>query len=682
MATTSKTILGIDILPMSSSSSKQKPKYAAVIFSGETITFKEEEISFRKLIKIFQKYKPDYLAVDNIWELAPDQVALQSLLRKLPPLTLVQVTGSPSHGMEPIHILAKRAGMQLTSHPSPIQTAEICARLVMIGIGYEAALFEKETEIRISRTRALGPGGWSQNRYRRHSHAAILQATRDIQTQLDEQGFEYDLSVRKADYGLDKSVFTVYSSMDEVMTFIKPYNGSTIQIYLTPIKKKEIEFIPLVAKKEDSLPLHSLIVGIDPGTTTGIAILDLKGKILALRSGKEISRRDLIRYIGNFGTAVLIATDVTVLPKFVEKVANTFNSLIFRPKKLMKVSEKQDIVNDCLRDSKRKVSDAHIRDALACAIKAYYSYLPIFEKINKKVKEMNVDIPIEKIKVLVMRGYSIYDAISILSFKPEEEEVIFKESPQDEATKIEALNSKIFQLIEKNIRLKQQIEDISKNNAKLEDKNKDSKKEIIKLQKEVETARSKTYYRLRGERLIRAQASEINQLRAEVSDLKEKTFQLETEISKFESRTVILEELQQDQLANKIIILKVIDNFSKDCLESVEISPNDVIYLRDGSGGSVSNANQIIAQDISVIITNTLSHAAYEQFRNADIIVLPIKEVQSFLKMRAGVYFVDKKLFEQKLKMFKQKQTELTRQEAEIWLQNLISDYRKRKDVE
>ncbi len=673
--------MGLDILPMSSSSSKQKPKYAAMIFDEDKIVLKNEEISFRKLIKILNKYKPNILAIDNIWELAPNQEALQNFLKKLPPIRLVQVTGSPTQ-MQPIHIIAKRVGIHLTSHPTPIQTAEICARLVQIGIGYEAALFEKETQIRISRTRTIGPGGWSQNRYRRHSHAAILQSTREIQTQLDEQGIEYDLSVRKADYGLDRSVFTVYAEINEVLSFIKPYTGSTIQVKITPIKKKEIEFIPLTAKEDETVPLKSLIVGIDPGTTTGIAILDLNGKILALRSGKEISRRDLIKYIAKFGTSVVIATDVTPLPKYVEKIANTFNALIFRPRKSMKVSEKQELVNEYLSHSKWKVSDAHIRDALACAIKAYFSYRQIFEKIHKKIQEMNVEVSIEKVKVLVMRGYSIYDAISILTFKPDEEEEPppeITEKSDDET--IKELHNKIYILIDKNIQLKRALEELKLKNKELEKELNQSKTQISELQDKLEHVRSKTFYRLRGERLIRAQNTEINQLRSVISELREKITFLENEIAKYKSRSAILDELKQEQLANKIIILKVIENFSKDCLKNIELSPNDVLYMLNGSGGGGSTAEQLISEEspIRAIITNTLSHEAYEEFRNAGITIIPTEEVQADLKIKEGILYISRQKFEEKLRIYKQRQHELSRQETESWLQNLISNYRKRK---
>ncbi len=677
----SKIIMGLDILPMGSSSSKSKPKYAGIIFSEDKILFKDEELTLRKLTKVLNKYKPDILAVDNIWELAPNQEALQHTLKGYPPLQLVQVTGSPAHGMQPVHKLAKRCGIQLTSHPSPIQTAEICVRLVQIGIGYEVRAFEKETQIRISRTRNIGPGGWSQNRYRRHSHAVILQATRELQTQLDEQGIEYDLSVRKADYGLDRSVFNVYTAIEEVLSAIKPYSGSTIQIKITPIKKKELEFIPLTAKEDEHPPLKSIIVGIDPGTTIGVSILDLNGSILALRSGKNLSRRDIIKYISNFGSAIIIATDVSPLPKYVEKVANTFNSIIYRPRKSMKVSEKQEIVTNYTEKFNRKVSDAHIRDSLACAIKAYLSYHNIFKKIQKRIQEMNVDVQLEKVKVLVMRGYSIYDAISILTFQPEEEEDSGIEEQQEaDNEKIKNLNEKIYLLIDRNLQLKRNREELIQKNENLEAELELHKNQLSDSQEKIEQVRSKSFYRLRGERLIRAQEKEINTLRKYNSELRNRILELQEEISKFDTRSVILEELEREKAANKIIILKVVENFSKECLESVEINPSDVLYMLDGSGGGSSTAEQLIESEISAIITNTLSHTAYEQFRYSRITVIPTDDILPHLKTKGGIYYLEKSLFDQKLRVHNQKQTEMNRQEAESWLKNLVSEYRKRKD--
>jgi len=684
MSFSSKIIMGLDILPMSAASSKQKPKYAVIIVRGETTLFKSEEVSIHKLNKLIENYKPEILAIDNVWELAPDQESLQFLMEKFPiEITLVQVTGPPAH-MQPIHTLAKRLGMQLASHPSPIKTAEICVNLVQIGIGSEVACFEKETQIKVSRTRAVGPGGQHQNKYRRHFHALILQATRDIQGQLDEHGIEYDLSVRKADYGLDKSVFTVYTAVSEVTSTlsIQSYHGSTIQVRIIPIKKKEIEFIPLATKEEQGPPLKSIIIGIDPGTTTGIAILDLNGNILALRSGKEISRRDIIRYISEFGSAVMMATDVSPLPKFVEKVATAFKSIIFSPQKSLKVVDKKELVIDFLQKHNMKINDAHIRDALACALKAYFSFQNTFEKIQKKIQELNVDVSEDKVKALVMRGYSIYDAISILTFDQENKE----EEPTPEITetadkdKVEELNKKIYLLIDKNLELKRNLDELNTQNLGLEATLKDHKNQILNLQNQIERMKSKTFFQLKGERMIRTQDTEIARQRKEITNLQSEIDNLKTQIVNYEKRALVLEGLKKDQVAGKIVILKVIENFSKECIEKVELFPNDIVYMVDGSGGGGSTADQLVADNIRAIITNTLSHEAFEKFRNSGIVVIAVEEILDDLKMCEGIYYIDKKQLENKLKLYKQKQYAMNLQEAELWLQNLISNYRNRKD--
>ena len=43
-----------------------------------------------------------------------------------------------------------------------------------------------------------------------------------------------------------------------------------------------------------------LIVGVDPGTTTGMAILDLEGNLLRLHSSRTMSLKDLIHMIIGF----------------------------------------------------------------------------------------------------------------------------------------------------------------------------------------------------------------------------------------------------------------------------------------------------------------------------------------------------------------------------------------------
>ena len=46
----------------------------------------------------------------------------------------------------------------------------------------------------------------------------------------------------------------------------------------------------------ESMPL---IVGIDPGTTTGVAVFDLSGNLILIKSGKNLARSDISRIISD-----------------------------------------------------------------------------------------------------------------------------------------------------------------------------------------------------------------------------------------------------------------------------------------------------------------------------------------------------------------------------------------------
>ena len=62
-----------------------------------------------------------------------------------------------------------------------------------------------------------------------------------------------------------------------------------------------------------------IIIGIDPGTTLGYAILDLEKKLLKLASSKQLNLSLLISKTINQGKPVIACSDVTPAPKFVEK---------------------------------------------------------------------------------------------------------------------------------------------------------------------------------------------------------------------------------------------------------------------------------------------------------------------------------------------------------------------------
>jgi predicted RNase H-like nuclease (RuvC/YqgF family) len=71
----------------------------------------------------------------------------------------------------------------------------------------------------------------------------------------------------------------------------------------------------------------------------------------------------------SYGNTVLVATDVSHVPKAVRKLATTLNANIFYPNKEIPISVKNDLVNKYLNDDnfinfhKNAPENAHQRDS-------------------------------------------------------------------------------------------------------------------------------------------------------------------------------------------------------------------------------------------------------------------------------------------------------------------------------
>ena len=64
---------------------------------------------------------------------------------------------------------------------------------------------------------------------------------------------------------------------------------------------------------------HLAIIGLDPGTTSAYAILNLKGELIKTNSGKEFSLSEMIKEIMDECTPLIVSTDKAKIPGFVEE---------------------------------------------------------------------------------------------------------------------------------------------------------------------------------------------------------------------------------------------------------------------------------------------------------------------------------------------------------------------------
>lgn len=126
-----------------------------------------------------------------------------------------------------------------------------------------------------------------------------------------------------------------------------------------------------------------LIVGFDPGTTIGLAILCTNGKILHTFSEKNISHAQIISKIINKGSAVILATDKQKCPKAVQDIATKLGSVIHTPTQDLSKKEKQLLTQNF------KGND-HQRDALAAALHTFNFYKLRLQKIHDFIRTHNL----------------------------------------------------------------------------------------------------------------------------------------------------------------------------------------------------------------------------------------------------------------------------------------------------
>jgi uncharacterized protein len=128
---------------------------------------------------------------------------------------------------------------------------------------------------------------------------------------------------------------------------------------------------------------RNAIVGIDPGLNTAVAIIDLRGEVIGLRSSRSFSFGEILRFISSRCTPLVIASDVFPAPKLLSRVAAAFSAPIYEPAANYSKSAKSRLVESYELSERER----HKKDALAAAVSAYESRLPFIRKIERRISE-------------------------------------------------------------------------------------------------------------------------------------------------------------------------------------------------------------------------------------------------------------------------------------------------------
>ncbi|MET1123814.1 MAG: DUF460 domain-containing protein [Archaeoglobaceae archaeon] len=553
------SVVGVDVIG-------GRVKRFAVVAIGEKEF--ERSVSRGRLLRLLKTLSPEIIAVDNIFEVFGSREEILNFLRSLPNVKLVQVAGK--NGSLPS--LARRFGIRVNIR-NPFDEARVAAMLASFGVGYEVSVFTNKTRIVISRARSLGKGGWRQKRYGRRVHELVRQVYREICYKLSSMGFEYVEDVRSGYGGISRAVITVNAAKSEVP--VSSFRTKDVQVKVEAIAKEKIELIPL------SKTVRYTIVGVDPGATTGVAIIDLDGNLIDVTSRKNWSAADVIDYIASAGKPVIVATDKSSPPELVQKIRAAFNAVLHAPKEDLSVGKKKSLT------ARYRTINDHERDALAAAIDAYNFHKNKFKNVEKRLP---AGIDADRVKAEILRGVPIS---SLIAKEVEEEREERKREDLIPRSELEKKEKIISELRRENELLRKEISELRSEIERLREK-------IIQISKE-------EHERIRRDNYVRELEARIAELRSEIK-------KRDAEIAELKEKVEKLKQLRLLEMSGWREI-KVLRKFTKEEVERAKIEDGDIVYIIDSSGGSRAAAEALCRRGIKAIIYGSeMSHVAAETF--------------------------------------------------------------------
>lgn len=378
------------------------------------------------------------------------------------------------------------------------------------------------------------------------------------------------------------------------------------------------------------------IVGIDPGTTIGVAIIDLNGNPVEVFSSKNYSIADTITRIISRGKPLIVASDVTPTPSMVKKIGGLFSSFVHELDGSLSTEEKIALT----KGEGYEYKNVHERDALAACINAFKRYKKKFSQVQKKTPP---GVNVEEVKALVVKGMSISAAINGLISAQEEKRKRTEEKGQDEKKGGEESESKdllrlrgIMKEKEERIELLEELTTVLK--ADVQEK----EGEIRSLKRKLDSMRTESMKELKKAEEIRKRDTEIERLKEEVRAREKENAEL----------LEIIEGLKGRKEVKGGKRIKMIQSFSQDAIVNIDrkygLEKGDIVFLEDGSGGGASTVELLARKGVvAVIYGKELSHFAAAKFFELGIPTFSTDEIPLLLK--EDFAFVDQDVLNEKM---------------------------------
>ncbi|MFB6280426.1 MAG: DUF460 domain-containing protein [Haloferacaceae archaeon] len=583
------------------------PSFALVALDGrggdEGPSVERDVVTYRKLRRLVEREEPALLATDNVYELAADKDDLIRFLRWLPhETTLVQVTGAERP--ESLSRVASRHGVPYGKEP--MAEAEAAARLAAGNVGQAVRAFADTTRVRVSRGRSTGGGGWSQDRYTRRIHGSVRRRAREVESALDDAGLDYERDVTEKYGGYANATFAV-EAPPEAIPVSAGRNGDT-RVEIEQERRDGIEFEPLVRRRD------RVIVGIDPGTTTAVAVVDLDGEPLEVHSTRTADTAAVIEWLVERGRPILVAADVTPMPETVEKFRRSFDAAGWTPTTDLPVDEKLHRTRDAAYDND------HERDALAAALFAYDDHEDQFDRIGAKVPpEFDLGAVLARV---VGSDESVEAVLADLRDDEEPDEAEPDHDPREPTEEEREIR-----------RLRRRVDRLESHVADLEDTVEEKEARIAEYEEELSEARREERRRARERREVKRLEREADRLERERDAERERVAELEDKVERLKALWKLDHSNFSDVSAGRNLVpVKVIEQFTRDAIERADerygLAEGDVVYLRDASGAGRSTAELLADAGPRIVLRDgRLPEAADEALFDRGVPVAPAADV-------------------------------------------------------
>ncbi len=358
------------------------------------------------------------------------------------------------------------------------------------------------------------------------------------------------------------------------------------------------------------------IIGLDPGTTTAGAVLDLNGKVIALFSSKELPLSKIIEKVVGVSLPVVVSTDKAKVPALVEEFSRKMGTKLITPPADLLREEKRKLI----AEKEMKIAEnGHEHDALAAALYAYQELLPRLQKIERFISENGLIKLKEEFTLLAMKEDELnFNLIKDILTKPtEENKAIQKVLQEEHLTKRDFM--RLFDKLRteqvKNTFLNQKIGELNHQLNKIERENK-------------KLGKSKHNFDQRVDAMLKFKEDRIKLFDHELKQVNELVTKLNNKIVSlfgFIGRTT------------KFQVLKKLDSLSKEEFEKkndvLNIQDNDVLLVIDTSVFSEQVISKLKSKEVIIVSMQKLGKFIMAQFPTVKLLAEDILEENEYFAL-------------------------------------------------